>query len=318
MNVTTMPATNDVVLVADHEGTRATPQRYRASAAASRTHGTHPRCHDHRCAQLKGGGIGPMSMPATTSRVDVEPCVPARVLGSRRARTVALGPGPRAAPGARRVGRRVLDRRVVAGRPGARGQPVQLPVLDRVAAVRDRGRLRVVGPRPHGPRHRRGSRGAPRPRAAAPCRRAGGPPRSGGRGPRAGGVQRPPRRARDVGQAQDLAALMEGALLRYRVMAYVTGVALLALFAVAIPLTAAHHPEFGKVLGVAHGVVLYPLYLITIVQLAFHTRLRWWWVVLMALAGVVPVLSFVMEHHVTKEVKSDGGALAVTAPDHVP
>lgn len=111
---------------------------------------------------------------------------------------------------------------------------------------------------------------------------------------------------------------MEGALLRYRVMAYVTGVALLALFAVAIPLTAAHHPGFGKVLGVAHGVVLYPLYLITIVQLAFHTRLRWWWVVLMALAGVVPVLSFVMEHHVTKAVRSGGGARAIPAPDHVP
>jgi integral membrane protein len=96
---------------------------------------------------------------------------------------------------------------------------------------------------------------------------------------------------------------VERALLRYRIMSIVTGTALLLLFAVAIPLTVDHHPLFGKVLGVAHGVFLYPLYLITIVQLAFLTRLRWWWWLCMAIAGFVPFLAFVMEHVVTKAVR---------------
>ena len=100
---------------------------------------------------------------------------------------------------------------------------------------------------------------------------------------------------------------MEGALLRYRIMSFVTGTALLLLFVVAIPL---NHtvPMFGKVLGVAHGVFFYPLYLLTVVQLWFLTRLRWWWWALMLVAGVVPLLPFVMEHYVTKAIR-EGSAL---------
>jgi integral membrane protein len=99
---------------------------------------------------------------------------------------------------------------------------------------------------------------------------------------------------------------MEGALLRYRIMSFVTGTALLLLFVVAIPLNASV-PEFGKVLGVAHGVFLYPLYLLTVVQLWFLTRLRWWWWACMAVAGVVPFLAFIMEHFVTRAIR-DGVA----------
>jgi integral membrane protein len=108
---------------------------------------------------------------------------------------------------------------------------------------------------------------------------------------------------------------MEGALVRYRVMSFVTGTALLLLVFVAVPLTASHEPVFGKVLGVAHGVFLYPIYLLTVVQLAFLTRLRWWWWLLMAAAGVIPFLAFAMEHVVTKAVRAgartgDAGRLA--------
>ena len=96
---------------------------------------------------------------------------------------------------------------------------------------------------------------------------------------------------------------MRGALLRYRVMSFVTGTALILLVFVAIPLTHYHHGLFGEVLGVAHGVFLYPLYLLTVIQLAFLTRLRWWWWLCMALAGLVPFLAFVMEHFVTKAIR---------------
>jgi integral membrane protein len=97
---------------------------------------------------------------------------------------------------------------------------------------------------------------------------------------------------------------MDGALLRYRIMSFVTGTALILLVFVAIPLSHYHHKQLGEVLGVAHGVVLYPLYLITIVQLAFLTRLRWWWWLLMAIAGFVPFLAFIMEHQVTKAIRA--------------
>ena len=97
--------------------------------------------------------------------------------------------------------------------------------------------------------------------------------------------------------------MIEGALLRYRIMSFVTGTALLLLFVVAIPLNSSV-PTFGRVLGVAHGVVLYPLYLLTVVQLWFLTRLRWWWWLLMLVAGVIPFLAFVMEHYVTRAIRA--------------
>ncbi|HEV3213916.1 MAG TPA: DUF3817 domain-containing protein [Acidimicrobiales bacterium] len=96
---------------------------------------------------------------------------------------------------------------------------------------------------------------------------------------------------------------MEGALLRYRIMSFVTGTALIVLVFVAVPLSWHHERTLGEVLGVAHGVFLYPLYLLTVIQLAFLTRLRWWWWLCMALAGFVPFLAFVMEHYVTRAIR---------------
>ena len=96
---------------------------------------------------------------------------------------------------------------------------------------------------------------------------------------------------------------MDGALLRYRIMSFVAGTALILLYFVAIPLTINHHPLFGKVIGVGHGVFLCPLYLLTVIQLTFLTRLRWWWWGLMVAAIVVPFLAFIMEHVVTKAIR---------------
>jgi len=107
---------------------------------------------------------------------------------------------------------------------------------------------------------------------------------------------------------------MEGALFRYRVMSFVTGTALILLYGVAIPLTINHHPLFGKVIGVGHGVFLCPLYLLTVLQLAFLTRLRRWWWGLMIVAIVVPFLAFVMEHFVTKAIREGAARRAPVGP----
>ncbi len=96
---------------------------------------------------------------------------------------------------------------------------------------------------------------------------------------------------------------MEGALKRYQIMSFVTGTALILLYFVAVPLTIGHHPEFGKIIGVGHGVFLCPLYLLTVIQLTFLIRLRWWWWGLMFIAIIVPFLAFVMEHYVTKAIR---------------
>lgn len=96
---------------------------------------------------------------------------------------------------------------------------------------------------------------------------------------------------------------MQGAVTRYRVMAYVTGVLLIALFFVAVPLKLfAHNDVLSTAVGVPHGVVCYPLYLLTTFDL--YRRVRWplGRVVLMVLAGVIPFLTFYVERRVVAEL----------------
>jgi integral membrane protein len=95
-----------------------------------------------------------------------------------------------------------------------------------------------------------------------------------------------------------------GPLLRYRVMAYVTGVMLVLLVLVAVPLKyAAHVPGPVAVIGTAHGF-LFMLYLVTALDLG--VRMRWNPVrlVLVMAAGTIPFMSFVAERSVTREVRA--------------
>ena len=98
---------------------------------------------------------------------------------------------------------------------------------------------------------------------------------------------------------------MKGALTRCRVMAYVVGVTLL-VFAVLIVLKyTTDNTQIDKVeswVAVVHGW-LYFIYLITIVDLARRVRFSINRIVLTALAGMVPFLSFVMERRVTADVE---------------
>jgi integral membrane protein len=93
-----------------------------------------------------------------------------------------------------------------------------------------------------------------------------------------------------------------GAFLRYRVMAYVTGVMLVLLVFVAIPLKyGADEPGPVAVIGTAHGF-LFMVYLVTALDLGI--RLRWplLRLGLVMVAGTIPFLSFVAERSVRHEI----------------
>lgn len=95
-----------------------------------------------------------------------------------------------------------------------------------------------------------------------------------------------------------------GALLRYRVMAFVTGFVLLAgTIALILKYTTSLHMEPGTgLLWVAHGW-LFLIYVIVTAMLG--VRLRWPLprFALVMLAGTIPTMSFVAEHFVTRAVR---------------
>lgn len=97
---------------------------------------------------------------------------------------------------------------------------------------------------------------------------------------------------------------VSGALLRYRVMAIVTGTLLLILVFVAVPLKyLGDHPGPASVVGVAHGF-LFMVYLVATLDLG--VRLRWnpiKLVVVMA-CGTIPFASFVAERRISREVRA--------------
>ena len=66
---------------------------------------------------------------------------------------------------------------------------------------------------------------------------------------------------------------MRGTVLRYRVMAYITGVVLMVLCFVGIPLQLAGYPALVNVVGTVHGI-LYIIYLVAAALLAWKLRLR--------------------------------------------
>ncbi len=94
---------------------------------------------------------------------------------------------------------------------------------------------------------------------------------------------------------------MDAAVLRYRVMAYITGTVLLVLCFVGIPLqVAAGNDVVVNDVGTLHGI-LYIIYLIVAYQLARRLRLSIGPTLLMLLAGTIPVLTFVVERWVNRK-----------------
>jgi integral membrane protein len=82
---------------------------------------------------------------------------------------------------------------------------------------------------------------------------------------------------------------------RYRLMAYVVGTLLIVLVFIGVPLRYAGGIDvIAKYVGMLHGF-LYLVYLVTCLELVLRYRLNVVRFVLMAAAGFVPFLSFVME-----------------------
>ena len=104
--------------------------------------------------------------------------------------------------------------------------------------------------------------------------------------------------ARRVGQA------VPAALIRYRVMAWVVGVLLIALILVAVPLKyLAGIEQPVTVIGTAHGW-LYAIFFLTACDLALRARWSLRGTVLVLLAGTVPLLSFVAERIATRKTRA--------------
>ena len=94
------------------------------------------------------------------------------------------------------------------------------------------------------------------------------------------------------------------ALTRYRVMAWIVGVLLIALILVAVPLKyLAEMDGPVSVIGTAHGW-LYFIFFLTACDLAVRARWSLRDTVLTVLAGTVPLLSFYAERVATRRTRS--------------
>ncbi|MGH9020395.1 MAG: DUF3817 domain-containing protein [Acidimicrobiales bacterium] len=104
---------------------------------------------------------------------------------------------------------------------------------------------------------------------------------------------------------------MDRAFQRYRVMSFVTGTTLLLLCAFLL----LHTVDLSAwksikavvtIVGIGHGVVLYPIYLVMCFQFWLKSRVHVGLLVLMLLAGFVPGLAFYMEHRMYLRVYPHG------------
>jgi integral membrane protein len=109
---------------------------------------------------------------------------------------------------------------------------------------------------------------------------------------------------------QDIGTV-QAAVLRYRVMAYVTGTVLIVLCFVGVPLQVAGHPVVANDVGVVHGI-LYIIYLVFAWRLSRRLRLANKPTVIMLLAGTIPVMTFIVERWITRRFITP--ALADDAP----
>ena len=97
---------------------------------------------------------------------------------------------------------------------------------------------------------------------------------------------------------------IKGALLRYRVMAWIVGVLLAVLVLVGMPMKYINHDDTVVVFtGIPHGW-LYMILLITAYDLGRRVGWSIKWFIAIMLAGTVPFLSFVAEHFSTKNVRA--------------
>jgi integral membrane protein len=99
---------------------------------------------------------------------------------------------------------------------------------------------------------------------------------------------------------------VNGALIRYRIIAWVVGTGLLIRVFVGVPLQyAAGDKSVVAVVGPIHGF-LYIVYLLATAELGFRARWSPVKLILVCLAGTIPFLSFVAERKVTRHAREQG------------
>ncbi|MHB8341153.1 MAG: DUF3817 domain-containing protein [Mycobacteriales bacterium] len=102
-------------------------------------------------------------------------------------------------------------------------------------------------------------------------------------------------------------------LRRFRVMAYLVGVGLAILVFVAVPLQIAGYQAPVRIVGTLHGF-LFPVYVVCTLELGIRRRWHVGKVLLVALAGTVPLMSFVAERKVVRRDLADHPPPADTVP----
>jgi integral membrane protein len=100
------------------------------------------------------------------------------------------------------------------------------------------------------------------------------------------------------------AAAVRGALLRYRVMAYVVGVMLLLLVGAMLLKYVFGVIESTAIVAIGHGW-LYMIYVLLALDLCFRMRWSFPRILFVVVAGTIPFLSFVAEHKVHGWVVSE-------------
>ena len=102
---------------------------------------------------------------------------------------------------------------------------------------------------------------------------------------------------------------LRGALIRYRVMTYIVGSALIVLVCIGVPLQVwAHFDLVAKVEGTIHGY-LYLVYLFTAADLARRAHWRLGRILAVVLSGFVPFLAFIVEHRVVVQMRAERAEL---------
>jgi integral membrane protein len=103
---------------------------------------------------------------------------------------------------------------------------------------------------------------------------------------------------------------VEGALLRYRIVALIVSVLLIILFGIGLPLQLiGHHGGVDAVVGVLHGVFFYPLYILLTLDLTRRVRMTPFQLILTVAAGTIPIASFYAERRTTQYVRARQAAL---------
>jgi integral membrane protein len=110
---------------------------------------------------------------------------------------------------------------------------------------------------------------------------------------------------------------MNGAVLRYRIMAYITGVLIIIVVFAGIPLQIWGHNTFiVNQVGTVHGF-LYMVYIVFAFLLATKLHMKPKPIVLLLLAGTVPVMTFIVERWMMRTYirpALDGAAPAAQQP----